>query len=127
MPMNINQQIITLKILTLFSVFSSIFKLKIWVFEEGFLKFLNLLFRKINFFPIKNHLVFLTIERYDIELTNIKISDKNIVPPAVVPRPLKGNHFYCYFKIVLVLVWNAKSAKIFKLNFLLFVVESIIL
>ena len=53
MPMNINQQIITLKILTLFSVFSSIFKLKIRVFEEGFLKFLNLLFRKINFFPIK--------------------------------------------------------------------------
>ena len=51
--MNINQQIITLKILTLFSVFSSIFKLKIRVFEEGFLKFLNLLFRKINFFPIK--------------------------------------------------------------------------
>ena len=34
---------------------------------------------KIEFFPPKNHLAFATIERYDIELTNIKISDKNIV------------------------------------------------
>ena len=29
----------------------------------------------------------------------------------VVPRPLKGYHFYRYFEILLILVWNAKSAK----------------
>ena len=37
-------------------------------------------FEKLIFFPSKNHLAFLTIERYDIELTNSKISDQNIVP-----------------------------------------------
>ena len=30
---------------------------------------------------------FLTIDRYDIELTNIKISDKNIVPPGGARAP----------------------------------------
>ena len=35
---------------------------------------------KIHFFPSRNHLAFLTIERHDIELPNIKISDKNFVP-----------------------------------------------
>ena len=34
-----------------------------------------------------NHLAFLTIERYDIELTNIKISDKNFVPLGGVQAP----------------------------------------
>ena len=38
----------------------------------------------MNFSPSKNYLAFLTIERYNIELTNIKISDKNIVPPGSV-------------------------------------------
>ena len=37
-------------------------------------------FEKLNFFLSKNHLAFCTIKRYDIELTNIKISDENIVP-----------------------------------------------
>ena len=37
-------------------------------------------FEKLNFFLSKNHLAFFTIERYDIELTNIKILDENIVP-----------------------------------------------
>ena len=32
------------------------------------------------FSHIRNHLVFLTIKGYDVELTNIKILDKNIVP-----------------------------------------------
>ena len=36
----------------------------------------------MNVFPSEKHSTFLTIERYDIELTNIKISDKNIVPPG---------------------------------------------
>ena len=29
----------------------------------------------------------------------------------MVCRPLKGNHFSCYFEILLVLAWNAESAK----------------
>ena len=33
------------------------------------------IFNFLNFFPSKNPLAFLTIERYDIELTNINISD----------------------------------------------------
>ena len=53
---------------------------------------------KLNFFPSKNHLAFLTIERYDIELTNIKISDKNIVPLGGAQAP-EGESF-------LVLFWN---------------------
>ena len=47
----------------------------------------HLLFWKIEFFSSKNHWAFLTIERYDIELTNINISDKNIVPPGGVQGP----------------------------------------
>ena len=35
---------------------------------------------KNQIFLIKKPFNFLTIERYDIELTNTKISDKNIVP-----------------------------------------------
>ena len=34
----------------------------------------------MNFFPSKNHLAFLALERYDIEMTNTKISDKNMLP-----------------------------------------------
>ena len=52
-----------------------------------FLKFSTYYFEKLNLFPSKNHLAFLTIERYDIELTNIKISDKNIVPPGGAQTP----------------------------------------
>ena len=47
-----------------------------------FLKFWPCYLEKLDFLPSKNHLAFLTIEIYDIEMTNIKISDKNIVPPG---------------------------------------------
>ena len=33
----------------------------------------------------------LTIERYNIELTNIKISDKNIVPPGGAQGPERAS------------------------------------
>ena len=65
-------------------------------------------------FPIKNHLAFLTKERCDIELTNIKILDKNIVPVGGVWVP-EGDNFYCYFEI-LILVRNAESAKKFQVQ-----------
>ena len=45
-----------------------------------FLKFWPCYLEKMNFFPSKNHLAFLTLERYDIEMTNTKISDKNMLP-----------------------------------------------
>ena len=38
-------------------------------------------------FPFKKPFSFLTIETYDIKLTNIKISDKNIVPLGGVQAP----------------------------------------
>ena len=79
-----------------------------------FLKFSILLFWKIECFPIKNHLAFLTKERYDIELTNIKILDKNIVPVGGVWVP-EGDNFYCYIEI-LILVRNAESAKMFQVQ-----------
>ena len=63
-----------------------------------FLKFSTLLFWKIKFFPSTNHLAFLTIERYAIELTNIKILDKSIVPPGGTQAP-EGES-------VLLLFWN---------------------
>ena len=47
----------------------------------------------LKYFPIKNHLAFLTIEIYDMEQTNIKILDKNIVPPGGV-QALKEDCFY---------------------------------
>ena len=50
-----------------------------------FLKFSTLLFMKVEFFPIKNHLVFSTIERH------VKISDKNIVPPGGAQIPEGGS------------------------------------
>ena len=50
----------------------------------------------MSVFPSKNHLAFLTIERYDIELTNIKISDKNIELPGVAQVP-KGGSFLSLF------------------------------
>ena len=53
---------------------------------------------KKDIFPSKNHLAFLTIERYDIELTNIKISDKNFVPLGGAQAP-EGESF-------LLLFWN---------------------
>ena len=51
---------------------------------------LNIL-KNCFFFPSEKHLSFLTIERYDIELTNIKISDKNIVPLGGVQVPEVGS------------------------------------
>ena len=51
---------------------------------------------KLNLVLLKNYLAFLTIERYDIELTNIKISDKNIVPPVGVQAP-EGRSFLLLF------------------------------
>ena len=62
-----------------------------------FLKFLTLLFRRIKFFPSKKHSAFLTMERY-IELTNIKISDNNILPLGGAQAP-EGESF-------LPLFWN---------------------
>ena len=44
-------------------------------------------FRKIKFFSSKSYLAFLTIERYDIELINIKISDKNSISPGDAQTP----------------------------------------
>ena len=55
------------------------------------LKFSTYCFEKLNFFPSKNHLAFLTIQRYDIELSNIKISDKNIVPLGCPQAPQGGS------------------------------------
>ena len=57
-----------------------------------FLKLWPCYLGKLNFFWSKNLLAFLTIERYDLEMTNIKISDKNIVPPGGAQVP-KGGHF----------------------------------
>ena len=42
------------------------------------------------FCHIRNHLVFLTIKGYDVELTNIKILDKNIVPSVGTGAPEGG-------------------------------------
>lgn len=46
----------------------------------------------MNAFPLKRHFSFLSIERCDIELTNTKISDKNIVPLSGAHVP-KGGSF----------------------------------
>ena len=43
------------------------------------------------FSHIRNHLVFLTIKGYDVELTNIKILDKNIVPSVGTGAPERGS------------------------------------
>ena len=56
----------------------------LWIFWCGY-------FEKLNVFPSKNYLVFLTIERYDKELTNIKIWDKNIVPQGGEWGPERGS------------------------------------
>ena len=64
---------------------------------------------KLNVFPSKNHSAFLIIERYDIEVTISKFQIK-ILCLRMVPSLLKGEHFY-YFKIWLILVQNAESAK----------------
>ena len=50
----------------------------------------------MDFFPSKNYLAFLTIERHDIEMTNIKISDKNLVPPGGAQAP-EGRSFLALF------------------------------
>ena len=51
---------------------------------------------KNQIFPIKKP--FLAIEKYDIELTNIKILDKNIVPPGGAQAPERES--------ILLLFWN---------------------
>ena len=87
-----------------------------------FLKFFTLLFSKIDFFPSKNHVAFSTIERYDIELTTIKTSDKNILPQGGV-QAHKGYHFsdilkFCRFWHD---IWYAESAKHFEVqNFIVY-------
>ena len=48
---------------------------------------------KLNFFPLKNHLDFSAMDRYDIEMTNIKISDINNVPLGDAQPPEGGSHF----------------------------------
>ena len=53
--------------------------------------------------PVQNicrKFLILTIERFDIQLTNIKISDKNIVPPGGAQGP-EGGSFYCYFEVLM--------------------------
>ena len=57
-------------------------------------------FEKLNVFPSKNHLTFLTT---DIELTNIKISDKNIVPGKSGAWTPERGHF-CYLEFLLILM-----------------------
>ena len=51
-------------------------------------------FEKLNVFPSKKHLAFLTIETYDIKLTNIKILDKNIVPFGGAQAPDFGMKYW---------------------------------
>ena len=54
--------------------------------------------KKKNVFPSKSHLAFLTVERYDIELTNIKISDENVAHRGGA-RFLEGGSFLPFFEI----------------------------
>ena len=65
-------------------------------------------FEKLNFFLSKNHLAFCTIKRYDIELSKFQMK---ILCLWVVDRPLKVNHFYRYFEILLILARNTESLK----------------
>ena len=78
------------------------------------------------FFPSKKHLAFLTIERYDIELTNINILGKNIVPPGGAQGP-EGGSLFRYFELLLILARNAEFPKTFQVQILLFMVTSMIL
>ena len=55
----------------------------------------KLLIFELIFFPSKNHLAVLT-KRYDKEITNIKISDKYIVPLGVLQAP-EGESFLALF------------------------------
>ena len=84
-----------------------------------FLKFTTSLFWNIDFSPIKKPFSFLTIEGYDTELTNIKISNKNIVPPGGAQAP--EGRWRLPFDILLILAWNAESAKNFQIhNFIVY-------
>ena len=69
---------------------------------------------KNQIFPIKKP--FLAIEKYDIELTNIKILDKNIVAPGGAQAP-EGESFLLLFWNFADLEWNAESAKNFQTQF----------
>ena len=74
----------------------------------------------MNLLPLKNHLPFLTIERYDIELTNIKISDENIVPLGGAQAPERGSFLSLFWNFA-ILAWNAESAKTFEVqNFIVY-------
>ena len=82
------------------------------------LSIFDIIILKKSIFPNKKPFSFFnnTVERYDIELTNIKISDWNIVLPDSVQPPEQGSYFNCYFEILLILVQNAESAKNFKVQ-----------
>ena len=60
---------------------------------SAFLKFWSCYLEKLNFFPLKNHLDFSAMDRYDIEMPNIKISDINNVPLGDAQPPEGGSHF----------------------------------
>ena len=96
------------KVITWRKLKKSLLDLKI----STFLKFWPCYLEKLNFFPSKNHLAFLTIERYDIEMTNIKISDKNIVHLGGVQVP-EGGSFLVLFWNVADFGMNTESAKNF--------------
>ena len=76
---------------------------------------LNLTILKIlNVFLSKNHLAFLSIERYDTELTNIKISDKNMVPLAGARAPEGVSFFTTILKFSWFRCKMLSQQKIFK-------------
>ena len=81
-------------------------KKSLWLQNFKIYKIFDLTILKNQIFLIKKPFNFLTIERYDIELTNTKIADKNIVPLGGARAP-QGKSF-------LLLFWN------FILNFVLF-------
>ena len=68
--------------------------------ESKISRFLNFwpYFEILNFSLSKNHLAFLAIQRHDIELTNIKLSDKNFVFQGGAQAP-EG-------ELILLLFWN---------------------
>ena len=53
-------------------------------------------FEKLNFFPSKNHLDFLTIERYDIQLSNIKFQIKILCLGGGAQVPEGGSSLLLY-------------------------------
>ena len=74
--------------------------------------------------PSKKHLLFLAMEGDGIELTNIKVSDKNVVGWGA--GPLKTIIFTGALKFSWFLHKILSQQNIFKLNILLFMVTSIL-